>query len=314
MQGSMADSTALLERLWLHSGAELASAPRPVADVPAAPGTSPLPSRASGKAVHMPYLLDVIRTPALSPSSAHSAVAALTAPAHDAAPRVGSAHLLTAPVFGALMNAYARQSRWRDAVALIGRARAAGLSPTQRLYTIAMHAAAMAGEHHVARVLLDAAPGTPTRVAWETLALAQAHRGLPEEVERTLAEAQRQGLAPRDYAAVALITAYSLAGRPRIALRVSTRLKTLGVQPTVHVLNALLSVCVRHGLYERGLRVLQTFDVRGSTVRRTPATEQLVRVLCQKEVSNIERQQAVATALSAAAAAVGGALMRSGVF
>jgi hypothetical protein len=122
-----------------------------------------------------------------------------------------------------------------------------------------------------------------------------------------------QGTPLRDYAAVALIQAYSEAGLWQKALQVGGRLRDLKIRPTVHVLNALLTVCVRYQKYDRGIRILQKFQVKEGP-QRTHVTEALVRVVCEEEVSTIDAQQAIATALSAVAAAVGGALIKGGLF
>ena len=47
---------------------------------------------------------------------------------------------------------------------------------------------------------------------------------------------------------------------------------------------------------------------------RTPMTRQLASVLCNSQVDVLENRQALVSALSAAAAAVGGALIQGGAF
>lgn len=213
----------------------------------------------------------------------------------------------------ALMLIYSRSACWRECAAVIGRARDLGVSPTTQMYNVAMYAAACAKQPHVAEALFDSISGEAWRVSWETLVFAYSRCGMHAEAEAAVAHMQASSIPLRDYVAVALIQAYSEAGQWRLALRIQQRLRRLGIKPTVHVLNALLTVCVRYHVYDRGVNLLTEFRIRGSP-NRTRVTEVLARAVCQEEVNTIETQQVLATALSGIAAAVGGALIRSGLF
>lgn len=213
----------------------------------------------------------------------------------------------------ALMLTYSRSACWRECAAVIGRARDLGVSPTSQMYNVAMYAAACAKQPHVAEALFDSISGESWRVSWETLVFAYSRCGMHAEAEAAVAQMQASSIPLRDYVAVALIQAYSEAGQWRLALRIQQRLRRLEIKPTVHVLNALLTVCVRYHVYDRGVKLLTEFRIRGSP-NRTRVTEVLARAVCQEEVNTIETQQVLATALSGIAAAVGGALIRSGLF
>lgn len=213
----------------------------------------------------------------------------------------------------ALMMTYSRAGRWRECTAVIGRSQELGIAPTSQMFNVAMYAAACAKQPHVAEALFDSISGESWRVSWETLVFAYSRCGMHAEAEAAIAHMQASNIPLRDYVAVALIQAYSEAGQWRVALRVQRRLRSLGIKPTVHVLNALLTVCVRYHVYDRGVKLLREFRIRDSP-NRTKVTELLARAVCQEEVSTIETQQVLATALSGLAAAVGGALIRSGLF
>lgn len=221
--------------------------------------------------------------------------------------------LVNPVVCGALMHVKARAGHWQECIAVIGRARSMGISPSVEMFNIAIYGAACARQVYVAEAVFQGVPGQPSRVSRETLLYAYGCCGMYEAAEATIKSMQENGKPLRDYSAVALIQAYSEAGQWRQALGVVSRLRELQIRPTVHVLNALLTVCVKHQKYDRGIQILQKFQVRDGP-RRTPVTESLVRIVCEEEVSTIDSQQAIAAALSAVAAAVGGALINRGLF
>jgi pentatricopeptide repeat protein len=215
-------------------------------------------------------------------------------------------------LFGALALCYMHHNRWQETVAVLGRARALDVQLDEQMVNLAMFACAKAGQHHVVNVLVEFLPNEHRTVGYETLLFALGRRGLHREAEGVIAKMQAFGLPIRDYSVVALIQAYSEAGRWRTALKVQRRLQELGTKCTVHILNALLTVCVRHAQYERGLRVLQSFYVEKGP-RRSKATKRLVETLCAREVGVLEMQHALTTAFTVAFAAVGGALVRTGI-
>eukprot|EP00892_Ulva_mutabilis_P010446 jgi/Ulvmu1/7774/UM004_0003.1 len=249
----------------------------------------------------------------LDVDAAEALVSELTRQGCSGSPDQAGSQMINDVVCLALMMTYLRAGQWRECVAVIGRARELGVSPTSRMVNTAMYAAACAKQPHVAEALFDSIAGEPWRVSWETLVFAYSKCGMHSEAEAAVAQMQADNTPLRDYVAVALIQAYSEAGKWRVALRIEKRLKQLGIRPTVHVLNALLTVCVRHHVYDRGVNLLTRFKVRDGP-GRTRVTELLGRAVCQEEVSAIETQQVLATALSGVAAAVGGALIRSGLF
>lgn len=253
------------------------------------------------------------KEPMLDPESAEALVSVFTREGTSRMHTYKGGWAINDVVCLALMTTYLRAGRWRECAAVIGRARELGVAPTSRMVNTAMYAAACAKQPHVAEALFDSIAGEQWRVSWETLVFAYSQCGMHAEAEAVVAHMQANNTPLRDYVAVALIQAYSEAGQWRVALRIEQRLKQMGVRPTVHVLNALLTVCVRHHVYDRGVKLLAEFKVREGP-GRTRVTELLARAVCQEEVSAIETQQVLTTALSGVAAAVGGALIRSGLF
>ena len=252
---------------------------------------------------------------ALTLPEARAEIATLALPALD--PRDAAAPpppYLNVVVCGSFMLSYVHGNRWRESVAVLGRARALGVAPNAHMVNMAMFAVAKAGQHNVVRGLLELVPrGAQRTISFEILMLACGRRGLYKHAEATLREMAAEGIPVRDYAVVSLIAAYAEVGQWRAALAVEQRLKPLGCRRTVHVLNALLGVCVQHRQYDSGLKLLKRFRVEGA-MQRSPATVRLVQTLCSSEVSAIEGQQAAAALITAAATAIGGALIRSGVF
>ena len=230
----------------------------------------------------------------------------------------GDHKLVNAPVFGALSKAYMIQAMWRECTACIGRARAhrLGDAPHMPLYNMAMWAAAQRGQVHVLRVLLRYVPMPLRRQGYECLTWCHAFRADPRAAERTLAEAVELEVPISDYAIVALILSYSNAGQPQHAVQVRHRVAEFGdvhELATQHVLNMLMTVCVKHRMYARGVQIVSSFQVYQQH-QRSAVTQLLMDTLYSRSITSIEQQHAVASALSAAAAAAGGALIRSGLF
>ncbi len=81
---------------------------------------------------------------------------------------------------------------------------------------------------------------------------------------------------------------------------------------TIHIYNALIAACERAGQFERALELLRTLKREG--LEPNGVTLQLMGSIGQKGVQSVEGQQLTAAALSAAVAAAGTLLMRTGVF
>jgi pentatricopeptide repeat protein len=120
------------------------------------------------------------------------------------------------------------------------------------------------------------------------------------------------GHKPREFAYCGLVAAHSLAGDVAEALRVRTRMRRVGGRPGVHMYNALIAACERGGQYERALDLLRSMRREG--VAGNALTTQLAANVGRKGAATVESQQLTAAALSAAMAAAGTLLMRSGVF
>ena len=229
----------------------------------------------------------------LLPERANPAVAALELPTLSGGdvpcsvpwPRSGQRptgdHVkLNVAVLGSLQLGYARRGQWHEAVAVIGRARALGIMPNTHLYNMAMYAAAKRGQFFVVAALLRSVPKANRLVGYETLmyglGLCGEYRLAEQTFDEILSEAHKlPQIRLRDYTIVALITAYNEAGLWREALAVRGRMAALGAPFTGHVLNALLTVCVRHRRYQTGIELLK---VRASSVVHNQ--QLLVRAHC----------------------------------
>lgn len=121
-----------------------------------------------------------------------------------------------------------------------------------------------------------------------------------------------QGHQPRDYAFCGLIAAHSLAGDVGAALRVRQRMRAAGTAPSVHTYNALVAACERAGLYEKALDLLRGMKREG--IEANAVTGALMASIGRKGAASVENQQLTAAALSAAMAAAGTLLIRTGIF
>jgi pentatricopeptide repeat protein len=130
--------------------------------------------------------------------------------------------------------------------------------------------------------------------------------------EAAFAAMAAAGVRAREYAYCGLVAAHSLAGDAPEALRVRARMQRAGGRPGVHLYNALIAACERGGLYERALDLLRS--MRRDGVAGNALTAQLAANVGRKGAATVESQQLTAAALSAAMAAAGTLLMRTGMF
>ena len=89
-------------------------------------------------------------------------------------------------------------------------------------------------------------------------------------------------------------------------------MRRAGARLTVHVYNALIAACERAQQFESGLEL--TNDMRRENVEPNQVTMQLMQGLGSKGIAAVEKQQVAAAALSAAVAAAGTIVMRSGIW
>ena len=89
-------------------------------------------------------------------------------------------------------------------------------------------------------------------------------------------------------------------------------MRRAGASPTVHVYNALIAACERAQQFEAGLEL--TKDMRREKIEPNSVTLQLMHGLGSKGVAAVEKQQVAAAALSAAVAAAGTLVMRTGIW
>ena len=121
---------------------------------------------------------------------------------------------------------------------------------------------------------------------------------------------------PNDYTFTALILAYGTAGDVRGALGIRARMAAAGCAPTVHTYNALVAVCDGAGEYDRALALLAEMNSGSAAaqgIAPNAATRQLATQVGSHGASRVSSQQTQLAALSAAAAAIGAALIRAGL-
>ncbi len=303
------------------------------ASPPPSPGAPGLPARAAWTAENAAVRGLSLDLPSAAAAEEAAAAAASTsaagAPARAGAAAGGAAAArargaLNEVVCGALMLAYERAGRWRECVAVLGRARALGLSPNTVMFNTALSALGKAGEARAAAALFAALPA-PDAVSHETLVAAHGVAGDAAAAEAALAAMRAAGHAPRDYAWCGLVAAHSLAGDWRAALRVRERAaaEAAGAPgaggapaapgvPSVHLFNALLAAADRARQYERAVSLWA--EMRAAGVAPNAATRALLEGVARSGVRAVEGQQAAVAALTAAVAAAGTVMIRAGVF
>ncbi|DBA66999.1 TPA: hypothetical protein ACH3X2_002107 [Trebouxia sp. C0005] len=214
-------------------------------------------------------------------------------------------------VCGAMMLAYERAGKWEQAVTLLQKSRAMGIIPNTIMYNTAMSSLGKSGQWEAAERLFAEVP-EPDAVTYETLIAAYGMAGqanLAEIAFKYMLEAQHT---PRDYAYCGLIAAHSMQGNWKAALRVRSRMRQAGAKPTVHVYNALIAACERSQQLDAGVDLSK--DMRRDNVEANHVTMQLMQGLGSKGIALVEKQQVAAAALSAAVAAAGTLVMRSGLW
>jgi pentatricopeptide repeat protein len=214
-------------------------------------------------------------------------------------------------VCGALMLAYERAGKWEQAVGVLNRAQALGITPNTVMYNTAVSALGKAGQLEAAEELFNTCPA-PDAVTFETLIAAHGMAGDAEKAESLLREMRAVGHTPQDYAYCGIVAAYSLRGNWKAALKVKERAAAEGVPPSVHLFNALIAACDRARQYDKAIELGQDMVAVGITPNSV--TQELLDGVCKGGVAAIENQQAAIAALSAAVAAAGTVMMRAGMF
>lgn len=311
------------------------------------------PDWAGGTAAMQGLHLDLPVTPHLQLSITG---AAATAASKDATSTTIKPHLKPLPkgrgpvnevVCGALMLAYERAGKWKEAVAVLDRAKLLGITANTIMINTALSALGKRGQNVAAQALFDT-HSLPDAVSYETLVAAHGMAGDVVAAESAFKGMIKAGFVPRDYAYCGLIAAHGMAGDWKAAFKVaetmmdteeegghdgggavggeeeegakgssSTSGGTIIVafsrpRKTVHVYNALIAACDRAGQYERAIKLSQEMESDG--VEPNNVTKQLLEGVCKEGVRAVEGQQAMAAALSAAVAAAGTVMMRVGMF
>ncbi|KAK9814061.1 hypothetical protein WJX72_000168 [[Myrmecia] bisecta] len=214
-------------------------------------------------------------------------------------------------VCGAMMLAYERAGKWSQALTLLDRARALGIQPNTIMYNTAISALGKSGRWQTAEALF-AEIAQPDAVSYETLIAAYGISGEASKAEVLFKAMTEAGHTARDYAYCGLIAAHSMKGNWQAALRIRQRMKRCGAHVTVHVYNALIAACERASQWDKGLELQRCMKREG--VLPNAVTAQLLQNVGKKGIESVEGQQVAISALSAAVAAAGTVLIRSGVF
>jgi pentatricopeptide repeat protein len=182
------------------------------------------------------------------------------------------------------------------------------------MFNTAILAAGKAGQLAVADALFGQARASSVADAatYEAMVAVYGMAGDHQRAEVVLRGMQAAGLSPGEYAYCGLIAAYSLAGDAAAALRVRGRMTKAGCQPGAHTYNALIAAADRAAMFDKALDFLRSMKREG--VEANALTQQLAADIGRKGAATVEGQQLTAAALSAAMAAAGTLLMRSGVF
>jgi pentatricopeptide repeat protein len=214
------------------------------------------------------------------------------------------------------MQAYERAGKWQACVGALARGAALGVVPSASMYTTAISAAGKAGQLAVADALFAQAraAGVSDHTTYETMVAVLGMAGESGRAEVVLRAMEAAGFRPGDYAYCGLIAGYSLSNDPLSAQRVRTRIvrKHGPGSVSVHIYNALLAAADRAGAYDKALELLRCMRREG--VEGNTLTQQLAAEVGRKGAVEVEGQQLTAAALSAAMAAAGTLLMRSGVW
>lgn len=230
--------------------------------------------------------------------------------------RQGSPGPVNVYVVGSLMLAYERAGKWQACVGALARGAALGVAPTAAMYTTAISAAGKAGQLAVADALFAQAraSGIADNTTYETMVAVLGMAGESGRAEVVLRAMESAGINAGDYAYCGLIAGYSLSNDPASAQRVRTRIvrKHGPGSVSVHVYNALLAAADRASDYDKALELLRCMRREG--VEANSLTQQLAAEVGRKGAVEVEGQQLTAAALSAAMAAAGTLLMRSGVW
>ena len=214
-------------------------------------------------------------------------------------------------VCGALMMAYEKSGKWEHAVGVLDRARGLGVVPNTVMYNTAISALGKARQTDKARELFNEM-SCRDAVTYETMIAAYGMIGNPVQAEEILKQMDESGFQPQDFAFCGLVAAYSFQGNWRAALGVQARAARAGVPPSVHMYNALIAACDRAQQFERALALSREMKELG--IAPNGVTRELMLSVCQEGVRAVENQQAAVAALSAAVAAAGTVMMRTGIF
>ena len=135
------------------------------------------------------------------------------------------------------------------------------------------------------------------------------HRG----ANAVFAEMEAKGFAPTDYAYAGRIKAYAKNGMWRECVSVLKEVeRKQGVEPSVHVYNAVLQACLATKKWELALKLFARMEGKG--VEPNGQTRALLGRICEEAIESCEDKQRQAATVSALAAAAGALAIRTGIW
>ena len=139
---------------------------------------------------------------------------------------------------------------------------------------------------------------SPTRTSYETLARALSLAGRPEDVRRVKEELKNTfEVSPTCYIYVSLVRAYEKLGDVRSILRIVGEMREDGVQPNVHVMNAMLEACYNLKQLDAALRVYKRMLLL--RVQPDEKTMCILKAVGSEGVDQINQVQTASTIASA---------------
>ncbi|QDZ24823.1 hypothetical protein A3770_14p73410 [Chloropicon primus] len=153
----------------------------------------------------------------------------------------------------------------------------------------------------------------PDRVSYETLIAAYAHVGDYSKANEVFKEMRTKGFVPTDYAYAGRIKAYAKNNMWRECVLILKEVEEeQGIQPSVHIYNAVLQACFVTKKWELALKLFARMEEKGIEPNR--ATKALLSKICHDGIESCEDKQRQAVLASAIAAAAGALAIRTGVF
>lgn len=167
---------------------------------------------------------------------------------------------LTLFMYSSCLRVLATNRKWREALGVLGRMQAAGLSPDQYCLAAALEACAKAGQSERSLELLEEAKSSRwvlDRFCYVIVITACASTGYLEQAVALLREMPTVGVTPNTISYSDVITACGNAGEWRQAVALLREMPTVGVTPDVASYSATITACGKAGEAEQAVALLK---------------------------------------------------------